>query len=297
MNKLSPEKRAQVLRCLIEGASINSTCRMTDVAQMTVLKFIADVGFACADLQDRWFRSLDSKRIQIDEIWSFCGMKAKNVPDELRGTFGFGDVWTWIAIDADSKLVITWLVADRSQTSAATFISDLASRLAGRVQLSSDGYEPYNLVVPSLFGKENVDYAQVIKIYGEAPKEERRKYSPSRFMKAEIRKRLGDSDDEHISTSFAERNNLNVRMMMRRMTRLTNAFSKKVENHAHQHAINFAYYNLCRIHRTLRCTPAMAAGITSTVWDVEDLVYIAEEYEITRKWDLRGFVPPHPHAA
>lgn len=293
MNKLSSEKRAQVISALVEGNSINSTCRMTGVAQMTVLKLIEDVGAACSDLQDRWFRGITTKRVQIDEIWSFVGMKAKNVPERLRNTFGFGDVWTWIATDADTKLVITWLVADRSQTSAALFTSDLASRLVGRVQLSSDGYPPYNLVVPSAFGKNNVDYAQVVKIYGEAPKEERRKYSPSRFIRAEIHTRLGDPDLKHVSTSYAERNNLNVRMM----TRLTNAFSKKVENHAHQHAINFAYYNLCRIHRTLRCTPAMEAGITSTVWTVADLIYVADEYAINEAWDLRQFLPPHPHIA
>ncbi len=165
------------------------------------------------------------------------------------------------------------------------------------MQLSSDGLPAYNLVVPSAFGKNDVDYAQVVKIYGEASKEDRRKYSPSRFIRAEIHPRLGDPDLDHVSTSFVERNNLNMRMMMRRMTRLTNAFSKKVENHAHQHAINFAYYNLCRIHRTLRCTPAMEAGITSTAWTVADLIYITDEYAINKAWDLRQFLPPHPHIA
>ncbi len=296
MNKLSSDKRAAVIRSLVEGNSINSTCRITGVAQMTVLKLIADVGAACAELQDRWFRNLPCNRVQVDEMWSFVGMKAKNVPADLRGTFGFGDVWTWIAIDADTKLVITWLVADRSQTSAVQFIKDLASRLANRVQLSSDGLNLYNLAVSSVFHRE-VDYAQVVKVYADPRKEDRRRYSPSRYITSEIHKLIGDPDEKHISTSFAERNNLNVRMMMRRMTRLTNAFSKKVENHAHQHAINFAFYNFCRIHKTLRCTPAMAAGVTSTVWDVDDLIYIAEEYEITSKWDLRTILPPHPHAA
>ena len=293
MNKLSSEKRAQVLSALVEGASMNSTCRMTGVAQMTVLKLIADVGAACAELQERWFRGLDCQRVQVDEMWSFCGMKAKNVPVELRNTFGFGDVWTWIAIDADTKLVITWLVADRSQTSAVQFMRDLASRLNNRVQLSTDGFPPYNLAVPSAFGQD-VDYAQVIKVFSEAPKEERRKYSPSRFITEEIKKLIGDPDDQHISTSYAERNNLNVRMMMRRMTRLTNAFSKKVENHAHQHAINFAFYNFCRIHKTLRCTPAMAAGIVNEVWSVRDLVKFTEEQEIMSNWDMLSFIPRHP---
>lgn len=199
-------------------------------------------------------------------------------------------MWAWIAIDADTKLVITWLVADRSQDSAAEFVQDLARRLANRVQLSSDGYPPYTLAVRDA-SRDGVDYAQVVKIYNDPIKEDRRRYSPSRFITEEIHKLMGDPDDDHISTSFAERNNLNVRMMMRRMTRLTNAFSKKVENHAHQHAINFAYYNFCRIHKTLRCTPAMAAGITSTVWDVSDLIYLTEEYEITSAWDLRELIP------
>src|ERR1700682_2358824 len=240
MNKLTATKREQVIRSLVEGTSINSTCRLTGVAQMTVLKLIETVGEACANLHDRWFRDLTCMRVQIDEMWSFCGMKAKNVPVELRGTFGFGDVWTWIAIDADTKLVITWLVADRSQDSAAQFVQDLASRLANRVQLSSDGYPPYTLAVRDAF-RDGVDYAQVVKVYSDPTKEDRRKYSPSRFITEEIHKLIGNPDDDHIATSFAERNNLNVRMMMRRMTRLTNAFSKKVENHAHQHAINFAY--------------------------------------------------------
>jgi IS1 family transposase len=288
MNKLSSDKREQVIRSLVEGNSINSTCRITGVAQMTVLKLLGDVGTACADLHNRWFRDLPCERVQVDEMWSFCGMKAKNVPVEKRATFGFGDVWTWIAIDADTKLVISWLVADRSQTSAIQFVRDLASRLANRVQLSSDGYAPYTLAVRGVFA-DAVDYAQVVKVFSDPVKEDRRRYSPSRFISEEIHKLIGDPDEEHISTSFAERNNLNVRMMMRRMTRLTNAFSKKVENHAHQHAINFAYYNFCRIHKTLRCTPAMAAGLASTVWDVSDLVYLTEEHEIMSKWDLRPF--------
>src|ERR1700682_3195907 len=290
MNKLTATKREQVIRSLVEGNSINSTCRITGVAQMTALKLIGIVGAACADLHTRWFRDLTCKRVQIDEIWSFCGMKAKNVPAELRGTFGFGDVWTWVAFDADTKLVITWLVADRSQDSAAQFVQDLASRLANRVQLTSDGLPHYILAVRDAF-RDGVDYAQVVKIYNEVAKEERRKYSPSRFVTEEIHKLMGDPDEDHISTSFVERNNLNMRMMMRRMTRLTNAFSKKVENHAHQHAINFAYYNFCRIHKTLRCSPAMAAGITSTVWDVSDLIYLTEEHEIMSKWDMLDLIP------
>jgi len=295
MNKLSPETRGRVVRSLVEGNSINSTCRITGVAQMTVLKLVADVGTACAALQDRWLRDLPSERVQVDEMWSFCGMKQKNVPQDKRGTFGYGDVWTWIAIDADTKLVITWLVADRSQTSASQFMIDLASRLRNRVQVTTDGYLPYRLAISAF--KQNVDYAQLVKIYADPIKEDRRRYSPSRYISSEIHKLVGDPDEAHISTSYAERNNLNVRMMMRRMTRLTNAFSKKVENHSHQHAINFAYYNFCRMHKTLRCTPAMAAGITASPWDVDDLVYITDEHEIMSNWDLRTILPPHPHVA
>jgi IS1 family transposase len=293
MNRLSAAKREQVIRSLVEGNSINSTCRITGVAQMTVLRLLATVGAACADLHDRWFRELACERVQIDEIWSFVGMKAKNVPPDMRNTFGVGDVWTWVAIDADTKLVITWLVADRSQTSAMEFVRDLRLRLGGRVQLTSDGYPPYTLAVRGAFGF-GVDYAQVVKVYNQPSKEEQRRYSPSRFTTQEISKLIGNPDEKHISTSYAERNNLNMRMMMRRMTRLTNAFSKKVENHAHQHAINFAYYNFCRIHKALRCTPAMAAGLTSTVWDISDLIYLTEEHEIMSEWDMLAFVPAHP---
>lgn len=296
MNKLSFEKRVQVVTSLVEGSSIASTCRITGVAKMTVLKLLRDVGTACAELHDRWFRDIPAERVQCDEIWSFVGMKQRNVPPDLRNTFGYGDVYTFVAFDSDTKLVLSWFVGPRNTNSAVTFMRDLRSRLRNRVQLSTDGFEPYNLAVPTAFG-QNVDYAQVVKIYAEQPKEDRRKYSPSRFVSEEIHVKIGDPDHDFISTSDVERNNLSIRTFNRRMTRLTCAFSRKRENHADQLAMNFVHANFCRINRSIRCTPAMAGGITSTVWDVADLVKFADEHEIMQRWDLRTFVPRHPHVA
>ncbi len=272
MNKLSNDKRTAILTALVEGNSIASTCRMTGAAKMTVLSLLAEVGSACAAFQDRWLRNLDCKRVQVDEIWSFVGMKSRNVPAELRGQFGYGDVWTFTAIDADSKLLITWKLGNRSQQTTIEFLNDLASRLNTRIQLTSDGWHTYPVAVDAAFGYDAIDYAALVKIYGEAPKEERRKYSPSKFLRAEVTPIAGNPDTQHVSTSFVERSNLTWRMSNRRMTRLTNAFSKKVENHAHHLAINFMHYNFVRIHKTLRCTPAMAAGITNHVWEMSDLL-------------------------
>jgi len=272
MNKLSPDKRAAIIASLVEGNSIASTCRMTGVAKMTVLSLLAEVGTACAEFQNRWIRNLDTQRVQVDEIWSFVGMKNRNVPVEKRGIFGYGDVWTFTALDADSKLLICWNLGHRSQECTIDFLNDLALRLNNRIQLSSDGLHTYPVGVDAAFGYDAIDYAQQVKIYGEAPKEDRRKYSPSKFIRAEVTRVCGDPDEKHISTSYIERSNLTWRMSNRRMTRLTNAFSKKVENHAHHLAINFMHYNFVRIHKTLRCTPAMAAGITDYVWDMSDLL-------------------------
>jgi IS1 family transposase len=287
MNKLSTEMRARVLMSLVEGNSINSTCRMTGVAQMTVLSLIENVGEACAHLHDTWIRDIKARRIQVDEIWSFVGYKAKNVPVEKRGLFGYGDVWTFVAIDAESKLIVSWRVGRRDDVTTDEFMMDLAGRLANRVQLTSDGYRTYPTAVEAAFHRgANVDYGILVKNYSEAPKEERRRYSPSKFVSAQLTPIFGKPDVQHISTSYVERQNLTVRMSSRRMTRLTNAFSKKVENHTHQHAINFAYYNFCRIHKTLRATPAMAAGIVSEAWKVRDLVKYTEEREIMSTWPL-----------
>ena len=286
MNKLSFGKRAQIVTALIEGCSIASTCRMTGVAKMTVLKLLADVGTACADLQDRWMMDLPCQRIQVDEIWSFCGMKAKNVPLDQRSTFGVGDVWTFVALDAETKLVPCWKVGPRNSATTEEFIFDLSLRLRDRVQLTSDGFAPYQLAVELAFHRQGVDYAMLVKHYNEATTEDRRRYSPARFVSATKTPIFGEPDEKLISTSYIERQNLNIRVSNRRMTRLTNAFSKKVENHKHQLAINFAHHNFARIHRSLRCTPAMAAGITSAAWSIADLVKVADEYEIASTWKL-----------
>lgn len=274
MNKLSFGKRVQVVSALVEGNSIASTCRMTNVNKRTVLRLLATVGLACEDLQDRWLRDLPCKRVEVDEIWSFVGMKNKNVPVERYNEFGIGDVWTYVALDADSKLVITYRLGGRNEIAATEFMLDLSQRLASRVQLTTDGFAPYIGAVDVAFNaRENgTDYAMLVKKYNEQPKEERRRYSPSKYIGAEVRAIYGDPDLEKVSTSYIERQNLNIRMFNRRMTRLTNAFSKKVENHAHQLSINFAHHNFCRIPRTTRATPAMLSGVVSSVWSVADLV-------------------------
>jgi len=220
--------------------------------------------------QDRAFRNLTCKRIQCDEIWSFCYSKQKNVPEDKKGQFGYGDVWTWTAIDADTKLVPSWLVADRSSSAAIEFVNDLAGRLDSKIQLTTDGNKVYLEAVESAFGSE-IDYAMLVKIYGASVESEKR-YSPSECIGIEKSTITGDPDRKHISTSYVERQNLTMRMSMRRFTRLTNGFSKKVENHSHAIALYFMHYNFCRIHKTLRVTPAMKAGVTDHLWEIEDIV-------------------------
>ena len=274
MNRLTIEKRASIVRCLVEGNSIRATVRMTGAAKNTVTKFMVDIGRACTVYQDKAFRNLSCKTVQVDEIWSFCYAKQKNVPADLRGEFGYGDVWTWTAICADSKLVPSWQVGGRDSEWAKVFINDLASRLSHRVQLTSDGHKPYLEAVEGAFGCE-VDYAVLIKHYGKAPDGERR-YSPSEFIATEAKKITGSPDPQKISTSYVERNNLTMRMGMRRFTRLTNAFSKKVENLECAIALHFMYYNFVRIHQTLKVTPAMAAGVTDRLWEIEDIVKLVD---------------------
>lgn len=269
MNKLSKEKQTQMLSVLVEGNSLRATARICDVAFNTVLKFVPEIGRTCAEYQDKVFRNLQCKRIQCDEIWSFCYSKEKNVPEAKRGQFGYGDIWTWVAIDADSKLVPSFLVGNRDYLTAKIFIDDLASRLANRVQLTTDGHRPYLEAVENSFGCE-IDYAMLVKLY-ESTQEETR-YSPARCTGSDKRLISGNPDPKHISTSYIERQNLTMRMSMRRFTRLTNGFSKKVENHAYHIALHYMHYNFCRIHKTLRVTPAMKAGITDHVWDVKDIV-------------------------
>ncbi|WHZ23507.1 MAG: hypothetical protein OJF47_002619 [Nitrospira sp.] len=270
MNKLSTKERAAIIAALVEGNSIRATCRMTGAAKGTALKLLVDLGKACARYQDEKLRNLQCKQIQCDEIWSFCYAKEKNVPDELKGKLGFGDVWTWTAIDADSKLIVSYLVGDRSALYARKFIDDLASRLAHRVQLTTDGHKAYLTAVENAFGAD-VDYAMLDKIYNAPPQEGQVRYSPADCCGTRKVKVKGNPDITKVSTSFVERQNLTMRMSMRRMTRLTNAFSKKLENQAHAVALHFMHYNFCRVHQTLRVTPAMEAGISDHVWTLEEL--------------------------
>jgi IS1 family transposase len=272
MNKLSTAKRAQIIGCLVEGNSIRATARICDVVLNTVLKLIPEIGKACDEYQDRAFHNLKCKRIQCDEIWSFCYAKERNVPKEKRGTFGYGDVWTWVAIDADTKLVPSYMVGRRDAESAKLFMDDLAARLANRVQITSDGHKTYLTAIEEAFAG-NVDYAMLVKLY-ESSQEETR-YSPAKCTGCSKTKIVGDPNAKDISTSYIERQNLTVRMSNRRFTRLTNGFSKKVENHAHQLAIHYMHYNFCRVHKTLRVTPAMEAGIADHVWTLEEIVKLA----------------------
>lgn len=270
MNKLTQAKRVQIISALVEGNSIRATCRMTGAAKGTVLKLLADLGKACARYQDRTLRNLPCKKIQCDEIWSFCYAKEKNVSEEMKGTLGFGDVWTWTAIDADSKVIVSFLVGGRTAEYARKFIDDLASRLANRVQLTTDGYKAYLTAVERAFGSE-VDYAMLEKIYNVPPTDGASRYSPAECCGTKKIKVKGNPDLAQVSTSFVERQNLTMRMSMRRMTRLTNAFSKKIENQAHAVALHFMHYNFARIHQTLRVTPAMEAGVADHVWSLEEL--------------------------
>jgi IS1 family transposase len=273
MNRLSIEKRAQILAALVEGNSLRSVVRMTGAAMNTVLKLLADLGDACAEYQDATLRKLPCKRIQCDEVWQFCYAKAKNVPMEKRGQFGFGDVWTWVALDADTKLVPCWTIGDRSAGTAYAFIRDLACRLTKRVQLTTDGYRVYLNAVEDAFGMD-VDYAMLVKLYGNDAEKEVR-YSPAECIGCQTAIVTGNPDPKHISTSYVERQNLTMRMGMRRFTRLTNAFSKKVDNLGHAVAIHYMHYNFARIHKTLRVTPAMEAGISDHVWDVQEIVRLS----------------------
>jgi IS1 family transposase len=276
MNKTNPAKRAQVINCLVEGSSIRATSRLTGVAINTVVKLLADAGRACSIYQDKAFRGLTCKRIQCDEVWSFVGAKEKNTTDETKAK-GWGDCWTWTALDADTKLIPCWYVGTRDAGAAYHFMHDLAARLANRVQLTTDGHRPYLTAVQDAFGDE-IDYAQLVKIYGEGPKTEAR-YSPAQCMGTRRAVISGTPDHAHISTSLVERSNLSLRMGNRRFTRLTNAFSKKVENHEHMLALFFCYYNFCRIHKTLRVTPAMQAGISTRVWELSDIVALLDKTE------------------
>ena len=275
MNRLTTEQRIQVVSSLVEGNSIRSTVRMTGVAKNTIVKLLADLGEACSDYQDKAMRNLPCKRIQCDEVWAFCYAKQKNVPEEKQGVFGYGDVWTWTAIDPDTKLIPSWLVGLRSADYARVFIEDLQSRLANRVQLTTDGHRAYLEAVEGAFDGD-VDYGMLIKLFG-AERTGEARYSPATCIGAKKEAISGYPEFEHISTSIIERQNLTMRMSMRRFTRLTNGFSKKIENLEHAIALHFMHYNFCRVHQSLKKTPAMAAGLAKYPWTIRDIVNLIED--------------------
>ena len=270
MNKLSIAKRAQILSMLVEGSSMRSVSRIADVSINTVAKLLADAGEACAAFHDEAVRGVQSKRVQCDEIWSFVYAKKRNVEGAKDAPEGAGDAWTWTALDADTKLIVSFLVANRDAPSAQTFMQDVASRLANRVQLTTDNLRSYLDAVEDAFGGD-IDYAKLIKLYGEGPASAGR-YSPAECTGIKKVRMMGDPDPKHISTSHVERQNLTMRMSMRRFTRLTNAFSKKLEPHMDMVALYTVWYNFARMHKTLRCSPAIAAGLSQTLWSMEDVV-------------------------
>lgn len=277
MNRLPLQTRAQILHLLVEGSSIRAITRLTGASKNTVIKLLEDAGRACAAYHDRVVRNLQSKRVQVDEIWSFVYAKNANVRTAKSAPAEAGDAWTWTAIDADSKLLISWLVSGRDATSAEFFLTDVRSRLTNRVQLTSDGHRPYLQAVDAAFG-DDVDFAMLVKHYGTAPEGERR-YSPAICLGATKRRVTGNPDPRYVSTSYAERQNLTMRMHMRRFTRLTNGFSKKLKNHTAAVALHTMFYNFIRIHQTLKMTPAMAAGVTDRLWEMSDLVQMLEAWE------------------
>ncbi len=280
MNRLPSDKRRQVISCLVEGNSIRATVRMTGGAKNTVAKLLVDLGTVCSIHQDIVLRDLPCKNVQCDEIWAFCYAKERNVPVEKRGQFGYGDVWTWVALDADTKLVVTYRVGSRELQDAYSFVHDLATRLRNRVQLTTDGLSAYLRAVDNALDGE-IDYAQLIKIYGNDPDVQDKRYSPAICTEITPRVISGSPNPEQISTSYIERQNLTMRMSMRRFTRLTNGFSKKVENLAAAVSLHFMHYNFCRVHTTLGTTPAVAAGVADHVWPLAELIGLLEAAEAT----------------
>jgi IS1 family transposase len=282
MNKLDITTRTQILSMLVEGSSMRAVSRITGVSINTVTKMLIDAGNACAAYHDQTVRNVAAKRVQCDEIWSFTAAKQKNVANMKTPVDGAGDTWTWTAIDADSKMIISYLVGGRDGEYAAAFMDDVASRLANRVQLTTDGHKAYLEAVEGAFGAD-VDYAQLVKIYGAAPDGGKGRYSPAECTGIKKIRIEGEPDIAHVSTSYVERMNLNIRMGNRRFTRLTNAFSKKVDNHLHMLSLYFVHYNFCRMHKTLRMSPAMAAGVSNTLRDVEWIVSLVDALEAAPK--------------
>jgi IS1 family transposase len=275
MNRLATDKRIAVVAALVEGTSINATCRITGVAKHTVLKLLKDLGCAAATYHDAHVRNLRVRRLQCDEIWAFVGAKMKNTSAE-KIEQGWGDVWTWTAIDADTKLIVSYTLGQRGAETAHEFMQDVASRLSTRIQLTTDGHRVYAEAVEGAFGAD-IDYAMLVKIYGASNDSPESRYSPATCIGCRTGVLAGNPDPKHISTSFVERQNLSMRMGMRRFTRLTNGFSKKLENHGHMVALYFMHYNFCRVHKTLRVTPAMEAGLTNHVWTIEELIALMTE--------------------
>jgi IS1 family transposase len=271
MNKLPLQKRAQILSMLVEGSSMRSISRVADVSINTVSKLLVEAGEACLAYHDENVRALNCKRVQCDEIWSFCYAKEKNAPGAKTAPTFAGDVWTWTSICADSKLICNWFVGGRDAEFAHLFMDDLAGRLNHRVQMTTDGHKAYLNAIEGAFGSD-IDYAMLVKLFGASPESAKGRYSPAECTGIKKTRKIGSPDAKHVSTSYAERQNLTMRMSMRRFTRLTNAFSKKFDNHCHALALYFVYYNFIRLHKTLRVTPAMAAGITDKLWSWEDVI-------------------------
>lgn len=274
MNKLPLKTRAQILSMLVEGSSMRSISRVTGVSINTVTKLLVDAGEACLEFHDENVVGLNSKRIQCDEIWSFCYSKEKNADAATMPDFA-GDVWTWTSLDADSKLICNWFVGGRDADFANHFMSDLAARLSNRVQLTTDGHRAYLNAIDNAF-EHDIDYAQLVKLYGNQPTGKTARYSPAECTGIKKTVRTGNPDEKHVSTSYVERHNLTMRMSMRRFTRLTNAFSKKFDNHCHALALYFVHYNFCRIHKSLKVSPAMAAGLTDTLRNMEWIVGLVD---------------------
>jgi IS1 family transposase len=276
MNRLSIEQRGAILGMLVEGNSLRSCARMADVSLNTVTKLLVDVGAACEQFHHERVNNLRVRRLQCDEIWSFVGAKRKNLTPEKKAE-GWGDTWTWIGLDADTKLCVSYLVGGRDASWASEFMEDCASRIKGRVQVTTGDHRAYLEAVEGAFGMD-CDYAMLQKIYGAPDVEEARRYSPARCIGCDQKVISGDPDPKHVSTSYVERYNLTMRMSMRRFTRLTNAFSKKLRNHIAMIAIHTVQYNFVRIHKTLRCTPSMAAGLSEHLWSLEDMIRMADSY-------------------
>lgn len=281
MNKLPSAKRGQILSMLCEGSSMRATARVCDVSLNTVSKLLIDAGLACARFHDTAVRNVKAQRVQCDEIWSFCYAKAKNVPTAKAAPEGAGDVWTWTALDSGSKMIVSYLIGGRDGEYALAFIEDLRSRLATRVQLTTDGHKAYLNAVEEAFGTD-VDYAQLVKLYGEGPRTEAR-YSPAECIGARKERVTGNPDKAHVSTSHVERSNLSMRMHMRRFTRLTNGHSKKFENHCHMVALYTVWYNFARINGAVKMAPAMAAGVSDRLWDMADIVALIDASEAPAK--------------